>query len=236
MSTFLADFVDKIIGLKRPEVIDVDGRPYSTVDLRRVSEPSAPTLEVNTLTSIIEYIKSKIDEMPARVLIHVESHDRVRVYAPIRGKFAQRDCLMVCSAPSIQMRLGAFMSQEAFVIQLQSCFVDSGSRKDLLKVVGSITDSAVRQSTDDGVTQEVTVKQGVSMQARTDLPSRVLLAPYRTFIEVEQPESEFVLRAKEGPQIALFEADGGEWMIDAKDSIVAFLREQLPEDKAVIIA
>jgi hypothetical protein len=40
---------------------------------------------------------------------------------------------------------------------------------------------------------------------------------------VEQPESKFVLRIKDGPQIALFEADGGEWRLAAMLRIKKFL-------------
>jgi hypothetical protein len=61
------------------------------------------------------------------------------------------------------------------------------------------------------------------------LKSRVTLAPFRTFTEVEQPASDFIFRAKQMkpdslPQLALFEADGGKWRLAAIENIAAFLR------------
>lgn len=63
------------------------------------------------------------------------------------------------------------------------------------------------------------------------IPSPVRLKPYRTFTEVDQPESDFVFRMKEdkydGVQCALFEADGGAWKLHAMESIQEYLEEQL---------
>lgn len=63
------------------------------------------------------------------------------------------------------------------------------------------------------------------------VPSPVRLKPYRTFTEVDQPESNFVFRMKEdkyeGVQCALFEADGGAWKLHAMESIQEYLEEQL---------
>lgn len=64
------------------------------------------------------------------------------------------------------------------------------------------------------------------------MPNPVYLAPYRTFREVTQPLSPFVLRMKQGregglPTVALFEADGGKWKLDAIAFIRDFLREKI---------
>lgn len=67
------------------------------------------------------------------------------------------------------------------------------------------------------------------------IPSPVTLKPYRTFTEVEQPESQFVFRMKEdkydGVQCALFEADGGAWKLGAMEYIKEYLEREL-EDPA----
>ena len=46
---------------------------------------------------------------------------------------------------------------------------------------------------------------------------------------MEQPESEFLVRLQEGGKIALFEADGGMWKLEAKRNIASFLAEELAE-------
>jgi len=59
------------------------------------------------------------------------------------------------------------------------------------------------------------------------VPNPVVLAPFRTFPEVIQPESKFIFRMQSGPQAALFEADGGAWRNEAMGRIKTYLEEQL---------
>ncbi len=51
-----------------------------------------------------------------------------------------------------------------------------------------------------------------------------------TFLEVEQPVSQFVFRMKDGPRAAIFEADGGAWRNQAIVNIREYLKEQLAEE------
>ena len=52
-------------------------------------------------------------------------------------------------------------------------------------------------------------------------------------MEVEQPRSEFIFRARDGRidgiELSLHEADGGKWKIDAMTSVKEYLEEQLAE-------
>ena len=102
----------------------------------------------------------------------------------------------------------------------------------------SITDTNIYA--DDGITQRVTAKAGVARVAVVDLPNPVELYPYRTFLDVEQPASKFVLRIKadkdEGPRCALFEADGGAWRATAVETIKSYMVDNLDPAKAIIIA
>ncbi len=70
------------------------------------------------------------------------------------------------------------------------------------------------------LSQQATARQGVATVANVDVPSPVILTPYRSFSETEQVASPFVLRLRGGgdgklPTCALFEADGGRWKLDA---------------------
>jgi hypothetical protein len=61
----------------------------------------------------------------------------------------------------------------------------------------------------------------------------VKLAPYRTFREIAQPASLFVLRLQtsrhgDKPECALFEADGGQWKLEAIQALATYLRTALP--------
>ncbi|KHO31340.1 hypothetical protein OR63_10900, partial [Clostridium tetani] len=80
---------------------------------------------------------------------------------------------------------------------------------------------------DDGVSQAATIKTGVASVNEVKVPNPVVLAPFRTFPEIEQPESKFIFRMQSGPRAALFEADGGAWRNEAMIKIKAYLEEQL---------
>lgn len=71
------------------------------------------------------------------------------------------------------------------------------------------------------------------------VPNPVTLRPYRTFLEVEQPESKFIFRIREGsdgqPMFKLVEADGGLWKYEAVDAIKKYLTENLPKELLKVI-
>jgi hypothetical protein len=67
-------------------------------------------------------------------------------------------------------------------------------------------------------------KLGVATVSNTQVPNPIKLKPFRTFAEIEQPESEFILRLQDGPRIALFAADGGKWKLEAINSIKKYFQ------------
>ena len=73
-------------------------------------------------------------------------------------------------------------------------------------------------------------RQGVSLKTMVAVKPRVALRPYRTFLEVDQPESEFLLRLDDNGNVGLFEADGGMWEQTAKASILSYFEEHLAEE------
>ena len=55
--------------------------------------------------------------------------------------------------------------------------------------------------------------------------------------EVEQPASQFVFRVNKSANLALFEADGGKWKLDAVKNISDYLKTELANnDKITILA
>jgi len=70
------------------------------------------------------------------------------------------------------------------------------------------------------------MKAGVTLKAEETLRPIVNLAPYRTFAEIDQVVSRFIFRAQgneNGAKLALFEADGGRWRLDATAAIKSWL-------------
>ena len=136
------------------------------------------------------------------------------------------------------MEFGTFDNHESFCIALQSKFVDNEDRKLLLKFAGTVQDGTVTEYGDDGISQKATVKTGLSSKSDAIVPNPVILKPFRTFLEVDQPESAFIFRMKNGNygvQCALFEADGGAWKIEAMKNIKEYLQEELKEVEDLVV-
>ena len=86
---------------------------------------------------------------------------------------------------------------------------------------------------DDGVSQKTTIKSGIAMRQDVIVPNPVSLRPYRTFAEIEQPESNYVFRIKDtdnGPCFKLVEADGGLWKNAAMKRVKEYLEYELNEE------
>jgi hypothetical protein len=128
-----------------------------------------------------------------------------------------------------------WFSSEQFVIELLSGFDSNDHRATIVKVVGTVKEESVRTMSDDGVTQTVVASSGIKRVSEVQVPSPCLLRPYRSFPEIEQPESSFVFRmqssrAGELPQCALFESDGGRWKLEAIKAISIYLKNALGKE------
>ncbi|CAI3617424.1 hypothetical protein [Clostridium neonatale] len=223
------------LGEKKEAIIELDQGTFSRVSLNRVTEPVASKLTVSTLTGLVDYIKTNVDKLEGKLLIQVKSPEEVTLYSPLN---ADREREKYVSAEAIlpnNVVYDRFLDTERFNIMLQSAFVDDEDKSKLLKYTALITDDTVKNFGDDGISQKVTVKTGVASVSDAVVPNPVTLAPFRTFPEVEQPESKFIFRMKEGPSAALFEADGGAWRNKAILNIKAYLEKELEHNHNVEI-
>lgn len=225
--------LEYINGLKEPTIKEIDGNTYSDKPLERISYiPYAGAIEMKTLSSFVEYIKANIDEMSDKMIVHVVSPTEVHLYSAL-DMDRKREYLVKVNAELPDFRFGNFIDHESFVIALQSKFVPNDDRDLVLKFAGTVEDGTVAQYGDDGVTQKATVKTGLASKADAVVPNPVNLIPYRTFLEVQQPASDFIFRMKSscGVQCAIFEADGGAWKNEAMNNIKEYLKNELADLK-----
>ena len=110
---------------------------------------------------------------------------------------------------------------------MQSLFIGNDDSDILLQFASAIKIEKAAELVDNGVSQITTIKNGVSSRVQAKAPNPVTLKPYRTFFEVDQPESKFVFRINDTPGCALFEADGGIWRAAAKTNIAEYLHNNL---------
>ncbi|HEM3492141.1 TPA: hypothetical protein U1B14_001548 [Streptococcus suis] len=187
------------------------------------------TLELSTLTSLVEYLKSDLNGMQdQRLIVAVEKNDEVCVWSE-NDEFEHRTLLVDVKARVPELTFGRFISSEQFNIMLQSNFIDDADRGALLDFASALKIENGAEIEDNGVSQVATVKTGVASLAKGKVPNPVDLRPYRTFNEVEQPASKFVFRIDKNAQMALFEADGKRWVQEAVGNIAAYLKAELAD-------
>lgn len=225
-----------LVELGKAEEHTINGDTYSDKPLHRIDMyiPKANAIEMHTLTSLVDYIKSDVDAMSEKMIVEVASPTKVNLYSQLDYN-RDREKLVSVSARVPEFSFNNFMDQEKFCINLQSKFVNDPQtdRALILKFAGTVEAGTVSEYGDDGVTQKATVKTGIASKGDAIVPNPVKLRPYRTFLEVEQPVSEFIFRMKQdkydGINCAIFEADGGAWQIAATKAIKEYLQFELAD-------
>lgn len=205
--------------------------------------PHPAEIVVHKLASIRDYLELNVDGLDkSKLMLQVTTPVEVGLLRAIEGPETRfrRQMLLRAEAMLPVFPFGTFLPHEEFMVRLQSMFVPTPERDDLLTTVSAISESAVRTTREDGFAQEVNVSKGVQMVGAKRLPNPVNLRPYRTFPEIEQPESPFVVRARqareddERPQLALFESDGGAWRMSAMDALGVWLRDTVGAEVGVL--
>lgn len=205
------------------------------------SGPLAKPLGVSTLGAVRDYVAANKDALSLGTLVvHVASPTTVYVLGPLSDRARVREGYLTAGCVDLSDGfLGTFMSLENFLIGLQVRFADADDRQRLLALLSNVKHESVKTALDDGVTQVVQARAGVALVSEVAVPNPVLLCAYRTFRDVVQPSSLFVLRVQSGrsgglPEVGLFEADGGAWRLLAVARIREWLVEALPPSVAVL--
>lgn len=215
----------------KPEVLEIHGKTYCTKNLNRHYEDEmAAPLTAYSLTALVDYIKNNKHELREKMIIHIVQPGLVKLISGLT-KERSRECLFESRANESGFRFNYYYGQEEFIINMQSALEETEDLSLLLQVAGNVEGGVTANYGDDGTTQKTTIKKGVASKTDVIVPNPVTLRAYRTFLEVDQPESEFVFRIGEGmngePEFKLVNADGGMWEYDAVSSIKEYLQEEL---------
>lgn len=223
----LKALAEYIVGLKDVKTYEINGETFAERELVRVlpRKCSAKMLQVNSLDALVEMIKNEITIMPRHLFVDVDTARHVRVFSSL-DEDREREYLYeaVCDVPGFTE---GYRGYETAIVELRSRFLPSDGVDYLLTLLSRVNKEQGVTTMDNGVTQTVEARSGVSLKEMVAVKPRVTLAPYRTFLEVQQPFSEFLLRLDEDGNVGLFEADGGMWKMDAKKLIAQYLTKAL---------
>ena len=221
------EFIEKIEDMTGPKVIETTQGTFSDKRLYRIENKIVDTISLTSLSGLTTMIKQEMNEYNLPLFVRVTSAERVHVLGAVRDDM-QREMPFTAEAKFIGFDFNDYMSIENMIINLKSRFAPTEDRDYLVQLLGNITDQQSVQTKDDGITQSATVKSGIQLIGEQRIKPIVTLKPYRTFLEVEQPESDFLIRLKDG-RAALFEADGGAWEREAVKNVADKLRELLED-------
>lgn len=218
-----------VVGLKKPEKLEIGGYTYCTDEVVRIDPPkySPRDITVNGLNSLVNLIKQENAKVHHPIFVEVKSFNRVQAYTTYDEQF-ERQNMYEAVSDTPDFRFGWKEHSEA-MIAFRSQFKPTTDINYILDLLGKISDEKSVSSEDNGLTQKVEVKQGIALKGVQVIKPIVSVTPFRTFMEIEQPESQFLLRLREDGCIGLFEADGGMWKLTAKESIKQYLETELAE-------
>ena len=224
----LKEMINRIVELAAPTTYEIDGRTYSSEDLKRIDPPKYKPEPINVtgLDSICRLVQNESKAVGRKIFIRISAYNKVTVFSTFDDQY-ERAYLYRCEADTPSVTVNRFSPYENAVIELRSLYIPNDDTNYLLKLLGSITSESKVTSSDNGVTQTVEAKSGIALSQMVEVKSRVSLKPFRTFIEVDQPESEFLLRISGDGKIGLYEADGGVWKLEATRNIAEYFEKEL---------
>jgi hypothetical protein len=245
--------IQKIIDIAAPTEMDYISRKYTSKPMHLVVPPAAVPIPVTTLQGLVDLYAADLNEVStkAKVLLHITSPTTVQMISKDADPWERYHVYATAEYPKAcqSFPYSKFLDPEEFIILCQVCFQrvkienDDGTMAHdldyILKIASAISAGKEQTNADDGISQTVQMKAGVTLKTTETLRPIVNLAPYRTFAEVDQVVSRFIFRAhgdEEGAQLALFEADGGRWRLFAVAAIAAWLKAKFADTSVPVIS
>lgn len=188
-TTWAAEFIESIkqLGVDKAnyerEKVSRDFGSTTIEENGRIRLIRPEVLKLSSLNSLIDFYNRRMSSPDLIFLcspqavglvtpLHVLSNwEEIKVYAEARPNVADLSFI------------GKQMDQETAVIKIRTSFAYDEQAADLLATLGTIMVDESITTNDDGVSQNVVAKSGISMAKKIPLGS-VYLRPYETFAEV----------------------------------------------------
>lgn len=224
----LKAFIEKIAELATPKIYETEKSVYASNGLAFIEEKKRypNCINVTGLDSVCKLVRNEADHVGRQIFVQVSDYKEVSVFTALDSD-EERFYLYKCTADTPSVTMGRFMPYENAVIEIRSLYIPTPDTDYLLKLLASVSTESKVTSSDNGVTQKVEAKAGIALNTLVEVKPRVSLKPFRTFVEVEQPESDFLLRISDRGEIGLFPADGGVWKLEATRNVAGYFEKEL---------
>lgn len=234
----LKEFIEHIQNTTRPQIFEKDGATFvvyagEAPHQLRPDIDHPDILPLHSLDALVKLVRTEASKAETPLYITIPDHLTVRCFGqPQPDARYFRQFYYEAHATDVpgwgeKVQLGFEEAQ----IAMRTRFQETADTVYALKLLSDICCGAKVVYNDNGIATTVTTQKGVALQSNEQIRPIITLKPYRTFQEVEQPESIFLIRVNERG-ITFTEADGGMWKLKARQTVKAFLEEQLAEEVA----
>lgn len=229
----LKDLLNRVLELSEIRTMTVGDITYTKENIfKRIKTPeqSPPeTLQFKNLAALVDYL-DRINFDIEKLFFAVMSPTEVSLMSSNDPENENEQFRFATATLSENhFGFGGYCDLEIFIIGLLSRFEPTTDRDNTIEMLAHLANEHVVQNIDDKFSQSLQVKTGLTTKSQDPVKNPVVLKPFRTFREVEQPESEFILRYRSSGKIveaALFEGDGGRWKLDAIQNIKNWLTQK----------
>ena len=231
----LKEFIEYILKTTQPLIHEVEDRTFAVngdgeyFELRPTLD-APDTLKLHSLDALVKLVKTEGVNAEHPLYITVPDHLTVQCFgsAQIDRRY-MRQFYYTASATDVPgWDQKVTLPFEEMQIALRTRFQETNDTPYVQKLLSEISTGAKITFNDNGVATTIVTKKGIDLQANETIRPIVTLRPYRTFQEVDQPESVFLIRINERG-ISFIEADGGMWKLKARETVKAFLEDKLAD-------
>lgn len=226
--------IEKIQELCAPSLFQVDGHNFLADKDGGYTEVK-PDLEMvenihlSSLDALVKFVKTEaVKRYVEPVYITIPDHKTVKCFTyPFDHLRQNREYLYTADATDVPgWNEKVSLSFEEALIALRTRFQPATDTEYALRLLSNITTGGKVTYNDNGVATSIITKKGIDLQGNEAIKPIIKLRPYRTFQEVQQPESQFLIRINER-NITFIEADGGMWKLEARNTVKKYLEEAL---------
>jgi len=235
----LKEAIEKIQEMSKPLIISKDEHTYviakngdDFLEIRNSPDMIQP-ISLSSLAALVTFVQQEAIDLVDKLFISVDTPTKVTCFTSPQEEAQQlRTYLYSATATDVPgWSEKVNMGFEEAIIALRTRFQHTPDLDYALQLLSSITSGSKVTLNDNGIATSVVTQRGISLQDNATIRPIVNLRPYRTFMEVDQPESSFLIRVSERA-ISFVEADGGMWRLSARRTVQSYLCATLEEEIA----
>ena len=226
--------IEKIQELTSAKTFMIEGKTFADKPLEEVNvTPAKPdTVKLTSLDALVQIVKKEaISTYSEHLFITVPFFNQVTCFTATHNidNFIRFNLYEAYAVDVPGWDADVKLPFEQASIALQTRCQETVDRDYALRLCSQISCGGKVTYNDNGIATSVVTQKGVALQGTETIKPLIRLKPYRTFQEVSQPESIFLIRIDERG-ISFIEADGGMWKLAARQTVKKYLEEALQDE------